>query len=516
MASLELNNAAAADTLMQLESNANDTGLTLGALQTMFVHASEYFTVCDLGRLSVTSKTVGNMADKSVAWKLIFERAAIRGAECTMEFVPGVCYKNYTKTTWNGEPGLLECFSNPTYDVLSSVGYKNAAKCLLSKTCVHCGKMAAFANPVAMVRTCVECGESQQSLWIISKSKAKDAFLLSEKDCAALKSASIPYSVSNKPDAKVSTSDILLIQDVMQASYAKYMGADGLAQEFAARKAKAIARFNKKASTDKPQKKRPKIESLSDRPANDLASLRYFFGRSSLPIPSVLGAYGPYLKMTHSTKCRTCNTRGTTADIVIHERLEHNVCSQGRSNDVEPVSCPPAEGVPMTIPVEIKPTDELVQLFANATIEHVSGEKEDENWDGCLSKKFYTTFTFGDCKVAVDCDKFIGTQFDMNSVSLDYQASPGSVPGNLMRLFWGEETGSPFDEASKKRFDMFKAALGLEDTSSSQLVAALIARSIDIQDFLDSYCMDEPSMADYPTIHGAWTLLNACLKSNED
>ena len=169
----------------------------------------------------------------------------------------------------------------------------------------------------------------------------------------------------------------------------------------------------------------------------------------------------------------------------------------------------------MTIPAEIKPADELIQLFANANIELVSGEKEIENWHGCSNKKFYTTFTFGDCKVAVDCDQFIGTEIDMNSFSLDYQSSPGSVPANLMCLASGEETEFPFKEASEKRFDMFKAALGLEDTSSSQIVAALIARSFAIQDFLHTYCTDDPSMADYPTIHGSWTLLNACLESNE-
>jgi hypothetical protein len=37
---------------------------------------------------------------------------------------------------------------------------------------------------------------------------------------------------------------------------------------------------------DKPQKKRPKIESISDHPAENLASLWYLFGSLVLPTPA--------------------------------------------------------------------------------------------------------------------------------------------------------------------------------------------------------------------------------------
>jgi len=483
--------------------------LTLGAFQMVLMHGSKYLTTCDLGRLSICCKTMSNMTEETGAWKRVFEEAVSGAAMCKAEIVPIQWHKNHKKSTWNGEPGLLECFAKPTSQVITSAGYKQAASCLLSKTCFHCGKMAGTANPVTMTRTCDGCSDSLESHWITSKSKAKEAFLLSENDCSSLKSASIPFVMSIKPDAKVKTSVVFLISDIMELSFAKHGGADGLAAEFAKRKTSAANRYQKKQSTDKPQKKRPKIEQLSDRPADDLASLRYFCTMSNFPIPTVIPGQIGRVEMTHSSKCNVCNARGTLRDIVPHERLEHNIYSTEYTEDVVPETCPPFAGVSLSIPPEISPAEELVQLVASAVVQYESCSAN-YSWDErCVSKRFNTTFTFGDCRVAVDCDKFIGTDIDVNNIDISYQTRPSTLPVRLLHLEWGE-TFDPFDESSKKSFQKLNAALGLQETRSSQLVAALIARAVGVEAFLESYCEDDPSEAAYPNIYSAWTLLKAC------
>jgi hypothetical protein len=56
--------------------------------------------------------------------------------------------------------------------------------------------MAGVANPIAMVRVCGTCAESNQEFLLMSKSKAEEAFLLSDKDIPALPSASFSFSNS--------------------------------------------------------------------------------------------------------------------------------------------------------------------------------------------------------------------------------------------------------------------------------------------------------------------------------
>ena len=258
----------------------------LAAFQTVLTHGSKYLTTLELGRVSICSKTTLDLAEECV-WLSVFQQAAAAGTTCVRdEVIFGDWEESHVPVSWMGEQGILDCFTNPDPCILASVGYKHASRCLLSKTCFHCGKMAGSANPIAMIRVCGTCAESNQEFWLMSKSKAKEAFLLSDKDISALPSASFPYSTSKKPDAKVGTSVVLLISHAMEASYAKYGGENGLAVEISKRKVKASRNYEKRAQSNVPQKKRSNIEQLSDRPANDLASLRHFFGMSALPIPT--------------------------------------------------------------------------------------------------------------------------------------------------------------------------------------------------------------------------------------
>jgi hypothetical protein len=61
---------------------------------------------------------------------------------------------------------------------------------------------------------------------------------------------------------------------------------------------------------DKQQKKRRKIESISDRPAENLTSLWYLYGSLVLPIPAVMTGYFASGGMTHAAECKVCKARG--------------------------------------------------------------------------------------------------------------------------------------------------------------------------------------------------------------
>lgn len=501
--------------------SAANGDLTFQTLHVTLEHGSEYLTKVDLGRLSACSKTVDKITEQSSgAWKRIFQDAATAGAVCKPEYLPTWLHQNHKKMTWDGEPGLLECFAKPTPQVIALVGYKRAAGCLLSKTCLHCGiRMAANANPVTMMRICKQCSDADPALWIIAKTKAKEAFLLSEKDFNSLPDASIPWSgfASTKQGEKAKqNSMIYLMSHVMQASYAKYGGADGLAAEFEKRKAAAASRYQQKLHTDKPQKKRPKIEQVSSRPANHLSTLRYFCGLY-VPIPTVTNARYGSVKMTHSATCNKCSARGTVQDIVMHERLQHNMHANANLGDVVPESCLPLPGAFLSIPAKMCPPQELVQLLTNADIQHEAASKQNIGWDGQSEEiKIYNTkFVFGDCTLVVDTDKYIGSYFDMNSLFICYQTAPSTLPVRLLSLEHCPETDNPFNEANEMHFEKLLVALGLQETSSAQLVASLIARALGPDEFLDSFCEDDPSETKYPIIHATQALLEACRESDE-
>jgi hypothetical protein len=69
-----------------------------------------------------------------------------------------------------------------------------------------------------------------------------------------------------------------------------------------------------------------------------------------------------------------------------------------------------ALGVSRSIPEKVNPTAELVELFANAIIEHercvhVEWEKMDT---GCVSHKYISHVTIGNAKIVVDGDLSVG------------------------------------------------------------------------------------------------------------
>lgn len=290
----------------------------LDAIHALLNHDHTLLNIRELGKLSISSREMASIFDQAGVWKQIFESTALAGREMT--HVPS---NTHARRTWNGEPGLLECFSTPDEGVIGRVGYKKAAGCLRSKVCHVCYKMAADANPLTMARVCKPCAAGDEGSFIISKYKAKEAFLLGEKDVKELPSAS--FASHTPVSGKECTSVVLLVSDVKVAAFAKYDNANGLAAEFAKRTNAAVQRYTKSQSTDKPQKKRPKIEKMSWRPADDVSQIAAWTG-PSLPIGTAF--FNEYsgddkvVKMAHSAKCNICDSMGLVNDLVMHERLE--------------------------------------------------------------------------------------------------------------------------------------------------------------------------------------------------
>jgi len=86
---------------------------------------------------------------------------------------------------------------------------------------------------------------------VINSNKAKDAFLLGVPEFRNLVSVSLP-----------GTAPMYLLSDIKEASFAKYGGADGLAQEFVSRTQKAMTRFRYLQNTPKRMKKEPRVRIL--------------------------------------------------------------------------------------------------------------------------------------------------------------------------------------------------------------------------------------------------------------
>ena len=164
--------------------------------------------------------------------------------------------------SWNGEAGLLPFFLEPDERTLEKVGYKHAVGCLLSRHCFTCGKIVATANPFTMTRVCEQCCEKNQDSYAISKSKAKEAFLLGERDLKNLISVSHEVPLIIQRGDNTGTSVMYLMNDVMEPSFAKFGGAQGLVREFETRTEKALLKYNTSQRTAKPQKKRPKVNTF--------------------------------------------------------------------------------------------------------------------------------------------------------------------------------------------------------------------------------------------------------------
>lgn len=445
-------------------------------------------SIRELGRLSVCSHQLSTILDDATIWKKVFDTAAQAGKKfCKDESVP--FHDTHARHSWNGENGLLTCFSNPKEKVISKVGYKRAAGCLLGKSCNRCGKMGSNANPLTMMRVCQPCAEVDEASFLINKSKAKEAFLLGEKDIKNLPSASYESTTISGKDC---ISTLLLMSDVKEASYSKYGGADGLAAEFTKRTSAAVERYTKSQSTTKPQKKRPKIEKMSARPGENLQQLAFW--RFSLPIGTAFmhspwfrraSGEAPQLKMDKPVTCNVCNQMGLCSDVIMHERLEHGIDMILRGVEPQPRHEPEDLSKLEEVPGV---TEELIELLANTNIVCTTEKELMVGLFGghglarnCLISINSLQTASGDNRdqitVCVDECRQYSDECEAGRFTICYQLTSQGVPFKLLKLGLGEFCDDNM-EASTYRFQDLIQALGLTQTNPAQLLVTLMSRAM--------------------------------------
>jgi len=254
----------------QLQIQANASSATMKVMLILLQANCELLDVRELGALSSCNKTMQQIFEPR--WKQIWEEyAGIAAKEYVVDWRGLRTFEHevipIAYTTWIGESSVLPCFIDRNLAATCRGGYKHAAGCLRSKTCFLCQNMASYAHPLTLTRICKSCAQEDKQNWIVSKGKAKDAFLLGEADVRSLRGASVPSeTISGAP----ATSIYYLLSDVMQASLEKHGGEDGLEAAFEAKKSKALEKFWKTQATDKPQKKKPKVTRASSRPCDRL------------------------------------------------------------------------------------------------------------------------------------------------------------------------------------------------------------------------------------------------------
>ena len=303
-------------------TTVDSPALLLGALDILLRHDQHLsiLSLCDVGRVACCSKAVSEVAGQAPLWRQTFDRAAKSGRSRTYDAPKYV--QGYMISTVSGEDRLLSCFADPSDDVMEAVGWKKAAACLLSKKCVGCDELCALANPITMERRCADCSKADPSAYLINKTNARTYFCLSDSDLSPLRKASYENKTPNK---KSCTSVLYLLSEVQATAFKKYGNADGLAAEIGKRRTTAVERYERSQSTSKPQKKRPKLERMPDRPAEAANVQRLILSGGGLPIGTCadLGSCTMY----HSVHCRheQCRAMGSVEDIRLHEKLVHNM-----------------------------------------------------------------------------------------------------------------------------------------------------------------------------------------------
>ena len=312
-----------------VRTTAADSPALLGALDILLRHdqhinssskdKSSILSLCDIGRLACCSKAVSEVAGEAPLWRQLFDRAAKSGRSRTYE--APTCVQSYAISTVCGEDRLLSCFADPSAAIMEAVGWKKAAACLLSKKCVGCDELCALANPITMQRRCAECSKVNHSAYLINKTNARIYFCLSDSDLRPLRRATYENKTPNKKNC---VSTLYLFLDVQAIAFKKYGNADGLAAEIGKRRTTALERYERSQSTSKPQKKRPKIERMPDRPGEGEHMQKLILSGGGLPIGTCADLQSCILYQSVCCRHDQCSAMGSVEDIRLHEKLVHN------------------------------------------------------------------------------------------------------------------------------------------------------------------------------------------------
>ena len=201
------------------------------------------------------------------------------------------------------------------------------------------------------------------------------------------------------------------------------------------------------------------------------------------------------MKMNHSVTCRDCELRGALMDIMMHERLEHGkdlASSYSSEPSLSPYYGPENLGIREDIPGM---NDELLALLSAATFKYEKGETGSDE-ETYTYKKRNCLILFDIIKKEVSDKVAVSIDFSQtwapgcNWGSLDFcsQLGSGKVPIKLLQIGFGEESGREV-EASTHHFDELLDKLGLVDSTRGELVTALLASALPL-DELERIGMD--------------------------
>jgi hypothetical protein len=174
----------------------------------------------------------------------------------------GQDYPGFRWHSWNGEIGLLPCFS---YDVISKslhppTSYLKVLKMLVSMDCEGCGKMTVDASPLTLTRLCGKCNALCDEALCTSATTAKELCLLTDKDLVG-----IPFFDTFAGAAGMAFCPKALYSalGVSNKCMDKYGGLVAFRAEVEKRRLKAKQKYDDSQASDKPQKKRSKLEHAS-------------------------------------------------------------------------------------------------------------------------------------------------------------------------------------------------------------------------------------------------------------
>ena len=311
-------------------------------LSIVLAHGLPFFDWKDLGMISACSKDSHQFVDhfEQILWKPIFEAAVDGGKvyELRRELFPYYLLSDWA--LWDDERGLLSCFHSPDPGVINACGYKQAARSLITKNCQRCGQLTANVVPLTMMRLCPECADNDERSYLITASKAKQAFLLYPKDLHRLPRKVILPVEQFGFFGEVST--FYAITDVRDLAFTKHGSKEGLEKEIHTRKHKSAERFDKMQTTKQIKVRRPKIERMSSSPSDNLKALRFIGVKHGIPVGTVYEPKMPLPRtvtqlsiphisqnleeafpMTMSTKCSLCTISGDAANVFAHETRDH-------------------------------------------------------------------------------------------------------------------------------------------------------------------------------------------------
>ena len=443
----------------------------LHALDVFIEYSSpSMLAVRDIGSIAVVSTTFKGVANNA------FERLFRHIAPLECEVTP-------SSRTWDKEKGALPCFAKPPPSVIAGCGgWGTACKCLLIPRCAFCGAGSNTANPLTLVRNCKECAKTEELACGVVK--AKEHFLLAPKDIAPLRTAhvpAVPWFGRALKDGQ--TTPMLLMIDVGTAALQKWGSADALATQIASKKAAAHARYDKSQGTAKPQKKRPKIQHLTERPFDEQKLISSHYG-NAVPIGSV--AWSEQHKAwqyQHGCTCKSCDVTGTMVDVSEHYYLRHR--------DQMPERFPSRKPPRMFAITPAQP--ELTACLASGSAQHYGSNSAAFDQFGNYvdqARRRGGVYTFKGCTVSVDFEGMTpprqfaeygyGLACDTGATrwTIEICAEIGRAAAVVLAKM--NQSGVVRREATPRHFDALASALGLERTSAAELIAALMARTFDI------------------------------------